>query len=102
MPAFIHALLVGMASVLSGVAFQVLIALGVGFVTFTGISVALTALHDFAAAQWGALPTAVLQVMGLVKVDQALNLIISAAAARFTLQGLTGGGIRRLVWKPGS
>lgn len=102
MPAFVYALLVGFASVVSSVAFQVLIALGIGFVTFTGISVGLTSLHDFAVSQWTALPVAVLQVLGLVKVDQALNLIISAAAARFTLQGLTGGGIRKLVWKAGS
>lgn len=102
MPAFIYALLVGFAGVLSSVAFQVLIALGIGFVTFTGISTGFEALHAFAVSSWGALPASVLQVMGLVRIDQALNLIISAAAARFTLQGLTGGGIRKLIWKPGA
>lgn len=102
MPAFIYALLVGLSSVLSSVLFQVLFALGVGFVSFTGISLVLSQLHAFAATQWSALPATVLQVMGLLRVDQALNLIISAAAVRFTLQGMTGGGIRKLVWKAGS
>lgn len=99
MPNFVYALLVGLAPILTNVFFQILLSLGVGFVTFTGMSVALGNLHTFAASQWSGLPSAVLQVLGLLRVDQALNLLISAATVRFTLQGLTGGGLRKMIWK---
>jgi len=97
MPAFIYAFLVGLVPVLSGTAFQILTALGFGVLTFTGLTLAMDQLHAFAAANWGNLPANVLAMVGLLRVDQALNLIISAVTVKYTLKGMVNGTFKAFV-----
>lgn len=97
MPAFVYALLVGLAGVLSQTVFAVLTSLGIGIATFTGINIALEQLHGFAVANWSGLPGNVLQMVGLLRIDQALNLIISAVVIKLTMRGLTSGALKTWV-----
>lgn len=94
MPAFVAALLVGLVPILTGTFFKVLAAIGIGVMTFTGINLALEQLHAFAASNWGSLPAGALGIVGLLRIDQALNLIISAVVAKFTLKGLSSGTLK--------
>ena len=97
MPAFVYAWLVGLVPVLTGTTFQILTALGLGVATFTGVTVAVDQLHAFAASNWGQLPTATLQIFGLLRIDQALNLMLSAVVVKFTLNGMVSGTFKRWV-----
>lgn len=99
MPPFIAALLLGLAPILSNVLAKVILAFGVGFAVYTGVDVALTTVKGVASSSWSGLPASVLGMLGLLRVDQALNLVLSAVTVRFVLEGMTGGGLRKLIWK---
>jgi hypothetical protein len=99
MPLFLAALLGGLVQAASSIAGRVLIALGVGYVSYTGI----TALLDWIKAQVvshlvGA-PATIVAIMGLLKIDVAVSIIFSALAARLVLQGLTSDKLTRMVIK---
>lgn len=99
MPGFIVAWLLALGPIFTNAIARVALAFGVGFAVYTGMDAVLDQVHSLALAQYGALPSAVVGMLGLMRVDQALNLILSAVAVRLTLEGLTGGGLRKLVWK---
>lgn len=99
MPAFIVSLLLGLAPILTGVLAKLLLAFGVGFAVYSGLDVALTEVKGVASSAWGGLPASVIGMLGLMRVDQALNLVLSAVSVRFVLEGMTGGGLRKLIWK---
>lgn len=99
MPLFLAALLGGLVQSASSIAGRVLIALGIGYVSYTGI----TALLDWIKAQVVAYlvgaPSTIVSIMGLLKIDVAVSIIFSALAARLVLQGLTSDKITRMVIK---
>lgn len=59
--------------------FRLLLAVGIGFVAFT---VGLPAFYAFIRDYFTTLPPDILQLVGILRVDQAITLILSAAAAR--------------------
>ena len=89
MPAFIPWLLTaffgGLKWVMGSLAAQVLIGLGIGVVTYTGMDVAM----DYAKAQainsFSGLPGEVIGALGYAKVGSFVNLIFSAMAMRLTM-----------------
>lgn len=70
---------------------KLLIALGFGFISYQGMG----ALMDFAlnaiAVNLNSVHPVILGMLGYMKVDKALNVIASAYAARWAIQGLTSG-----------
>lgn len=62
-------------SMVGPVAARVLAALGVSFVSVTGLAVAVTTLRDLVLTQLGALPLAALQLLGLFGVWEALGML---------------------------
>jgi hypothetical protein len=99
MPVFIAALLGGFISATSSFVGRVLLALGIGFVAYQGIDVALTALKASAVANLSALPFGLVGMLGVLKIGTGLNIIFSAITARLTIMGLTSGTIKRMVYK---
>lgn len=97
MPVFIAALIGGLVSAAGSFVGRVLIALGIGFVTFTGVDIALEALKAQAFAGLAALPVA--GILGTLKIGTGLNIVFSAITARLVLNGLTSGTIKRMVYK---
>lgn len=97
MPAFIAALLGGLLSITSSLVGRVLVALGIGTVTYTGITTAL----DYAKAQaLGALtggPAQLTQLLGFLGVGEFISIISSALLARLILNGLNSGALKRFV-----
>lgn len=96
MPAFITWLLGGLSIVLKYVAARVVFMLGIQVVTITGVAVVLNDLKDAFISTYTGLPATMLQVLGLLRIDQACLVIFSAITARYTL-GLAGGGFSRIV-----
>lgn len=99
MPIFIAAIggmLINVAGTIVG---RVLIALGIGVVTYTGISASLTFLKQQAIASFFSLPGEILAIVGAMKVGVAISIVSSALVARMVLNGLTGDTMKRLVYK---
>jgi len=99
MPVFLGALLGGLVSIAGSFIGRVLLALGVGFVSFTGIDTSLSALRDMAIANLGALPNGVVGMLGVMKIGTGLNILFSAFSIRMVLGGLTSGTVKRMVLK---
>ena len=78
------------ASIAGPVAVRVLLALGVGVATFTGLDVAVTYLKDTIVTGASGLAPVLVQFAGILRFDVAVNLIFGAITARLTLQGLSG------------
>ena len=81
---------------------QFLISLGFGVTVFSGFNYATSLLIESMVASMSGLPTAFIQLLGLMWVDKALNLLLSAGVTLLTLKGLRGGVMMRQTWwKPG-
>lgn len=102
MPVFIAALIGGLVQAAGSLVGRVLISLGVGFVVYQGVDVALTTFKTevFASLAQGvsALPM-IDRFMGVFQVGTCFNIIFSALSARLVLSGLTGGAIKRMIFK---
>lgn len=67
---------------------MVLKALGIGLVSYVGINFILGQITDVIINNALSLPVSVQQILGLLKFDVALNIILSAVATRLTLRGI--------------
>lgn len=59
--------------------FRILLAVGLGFLTFT---VALPQIYDFIRSYFTMLPPEVLGIVGILRMDIAITILISAAASK--------------------
>ncbi|MCY0852700.1 DUF2523 family protein [Cupriavidus sp. D39] len=81
---------------------RVLVALGLGFASFTGIDLmlgALTKLFKDKLLAMGDLPWNIVGVLGVLQVPYCFNLIVTTLLIRATLNGLTGGSLRKIISK---
>jgi len=95
MQIFIAALigaLVQMAGTLVG---KVLLSLGIGMVVYTGVDTSITWARDFAISQISSIGGNTLLAASALKVGVCISIITSALVARLTLNGLTGGTLKR-------
>lgn len=85
------------------IVYKVGTALGVGFVTYVGVSSLAGALRSHVEARFGSLPAQMLDMLALLEVDTAFGLMLSALSVRATLAGWNHLGRKRAqVWrKPG-
>lgn len=93
----IAGLLITLAGTLIG---KILLALGVGAVTYSGITLTINALQTFIFGQAGGIAGPAGQVFGLLHVLDAGEMIVSAVVVRYTLNGLSAGG-SIYKWKMG-
>jgi uncharacterized protein DUF2523 len=99
MPLFAAAFLGALVSAAGTIVGRVLIALSIGYVTYSGLSAGVGWVKDQVMAELGGLSAGVLQVVGTLQVDTAVSILASAVIARWTLRGLTGGALTRMVVK---
>lgn len=99
MPVFLAALGGVLINIAATVAGRVLIALGIGVVTYTGLDTTLDWLKSQAINSLSGLPADFVSLIAFLKVGVCINIIASATAARFVLQGLTGGAVKKWVLK---
>ncbi len=81
---------------------RVLVALGIGFVTFTGLEAMLGGVKSLFlsyVASVGSLPWNVVGILGVLKVGVSMNMILTTLAVRASLSGLSGGSIRKMIHK---
>ncbi|MBB4225608.1 DUF2523 family protein [Variovorax guangxiensis] len=89
MPAFLPWVLAaffgGLRYVAGSLAVQVLVGLGVGLVTYTGMDISLAYLKQQAIQALGGLPAEVIGALGYAKVGVFINIVTSAMVARMTM-----------------
>jgi hypothetical protein len=99
MPIFIAALLGGLVSAAGTLVGRVLISLGIGYVTFTGVDASIAFAKAAVVAGVGALPANAIAVAGALKIGVCISILTSALVARMTLAGLTSGAVTKMVTK---
>lgn len=93
-PAFMGALATSMGS-LAG---RVLIALGFGFVTYSGIDLGIAAMKKMVVDGVMGLPADIVGLVGYLWIDKALSVIFSAIATAIAMRAL-GGSVKKMVAK---
>lgn len=100
MPAFfIPALLGAIATVLGSMVGRILLALGIGFVTYQGFDLATTWLLNQIKASMAGIPTDILNFLAWLWVDRAVGLLFSAYTAALGIKTLGGTSMTKRVTK---
>ena len=99
MPVFIAALIGGLAQAAASLVGRVLLAMGFGYVSYTGVNTTITWLTNQIMSNLQGLSSDVLQFVALTKVDKAVAIISAAFLVRAMLNGLTSDTVKKLAMK---
>lgn len=99
MPAILLALFSGLGMAMSSLVGRVLVALGIQYVTYTGLDVGFDWVLGEAMTNLAGLPVEVANMIGLFRIDDAIQIIAGAVAARWAIAGLTSGSLTKMVLK---
>lgn len=99
MPLFVAALWGALLSMVGTLVGRVLVSLGIGYVTYTGIDSAITWSKSVFLSGMSGLPAAAVGIAGTMKIGVCVSMLLSALTARLVLAGLTSGSIKRMVQK---
>lgn len=92
-------LLGGLIEIMGSLVGQVLIALGISFFTYSGVDASLAwAKNHFFAYSTG-LPAVAIQIMGMLRVDVCVSMLMSALTARMTMRGMAAGAVKMMRFK---
>jgi len=90
MPYFIAALVGALGPMLMSVAGRVLVALGIGLVTYAAIDTGITAFKTQAFTYLAGAPATIVNILFMTKVDQAITIIFSAYLGTVAMRGISG------------
>lgn len=99
MPFLVSALIGGLIQALGTIVGRILISLGIGFAVYSGISTTLDYVKSTITSNLSGLPADVVAIASVTQIDTAVSIIFSAIVVRLTIQGLTSGSMRRMVFK---
>ena len=89
MPAVIAFLMRALFTAAPGIVVYTLKAIGFGLVTYTGMYYLTDTVKDYIFSNLGNVPAAWMSVLGLLKIDVCVNIIISAHAANLMSRGIS-------------
>jgi hypothetical protein len=92
----------GLLTIAGSLVGRVLLALGMGFVTFKGFDLTVSWLLDQIKSYMGQMPSDVLSFLGWCWVDKAIGMVFSSYTAAIAVKVAGGSGITKLVTKGGS
>lgn len=95
---FISALLGALASAMGSLVGRVLLALGIGFVTYKGIDLGITAMKTTVVNGVNALPADALGLIGYLWLDKALTVVFSGFVTALSMKAASG-SVKRMVTK---
>lgn len=99
MPFFIAALWGALIPMLGSFVGRILVSLGIGYVTYTGIDTAITFAKNAFLSGLSGLPANAVAMAGVLKIGVCVSMLLSAVTARFVMQGLVAGAVKRQVLK---
>ena len=97
MPVIIAMLWGALARVAGSIALQVLIALGIGFVTYKGADIGLNLFKDTVVSNINSLPTEVVGILGTLKVGTCINMVFSTLVVKMGMNGMQSGTFKKWV-----
>jgi maltodextrin utilization protein YvdJ len=68
---------------------KILVGLGIGAITYTGINAVLDAAKAELMANMSGLPSEIAALLGIAKFDIAINIVLSAVATRLLISGVS-------------
>jgi len=77
-----------LGSIVSGLVFRALASLGFAYVSYVGIGHLIDQVDGYVKTLFGAVPPEVAAVLGMAKLDVAINIILAAVIARLLLAGM--------------
>lgn len=77
-----------LAMIVAGLVFRALASIGFAYIAYTGLGSLVDTIDSYIKATFGQLPSEVVAILGLGKVDIAINIMISAVVARLLLAGM--------------
>ena len=98
MPIFVGLIWGGLVSILSSLVGRILIALAISYITYQGVDLLLNSIKAAAFANMGNMGPLV-GVVGMLKLSESLNVVVSAVVAKYTIAGMTSGSITKMVFK---
>ncbi len=99
MPLLIQALLGGLIQAAGTLVGKVLLSLGIGYVSYTGINLLFDSAKQTLFANIASQAPVAVQLAGVLQVGTCVNIMVSAALAKLVLAGLTNGTLTRMVTK---
>ncbi|WP_324761327.1 DUF2523 domain-containing protein [Ralstonia pickettii] len=82
---------------------RVLVALGIGFVMYTGVDAMMSGIKTLFlqyVSGMGSFPSVnVVGILGVLKVGTSMNMILTTLGVRASLSGLSGGSVRKMIQK---
>ncbi|HEY0563836.1 MAG TPA: DUF2523 domain-containing protein [Methylophilus sp.] len=100
MPLFLMGLLGGLGSIAGSLVGRVLVALGIGYITYQGLDIAISFFQTQAVSYL--LSSGYQEVnaaLNMLNIGKCINVTFSAIIARNVISGLTGGSITKTVIK---
>ena len=87
-----------LTTILGPLVSKVLTGLGIGAVSYVGINIMLDQVKNMVVSSFGAAGSDTLMLLGLAKVDIAINIVLSAVTARAVYAGMNAatGTIKKL------
>jgi len=99
MQIFIGALIGGLIQVLGTLVGKVLVSLGIGYAVYSGVDVSIAYARDMFINRISAQGANAVAVASALKVGVCVSIITSAITTRLTINGLTGGALKRFTLK---
>ena len=90
-------LLGGIIQVSGTIVGKVLISLGIGYVSYSGIDTAFSFARSEFLTGLSGLPADAVAMAGALKIGVCISMLLSALTVRATLGGLTSGTLKRMV-----
>lgn len=98
MPVLVVWLLRGLLGIAPSIIATVLARLGLGAVTYTGISLLVSSLNDQIFSAFSGVDPVVIQLFGVLQVGTCIKIMLSAITIKLTMKGLSGAGsIKKIV-----
>jgi hypothetical protein len=99
MPIFLASLLGGLVAAAGSIAGRVLISLGVGFISFSGVDATIDYIVSQIHTASGSLPSLVLAGLGLLQFDNVVGIMVAAVTSKMVLTGLQSGAVKKMIFK---
>lgn len=100
MPAFLIPAIAGaLVSIVSSLVGRVIMALGMGVVSYVGINAGIGVFKTYFADAMSGVGVDIAGLCGVLKLDAVLSIFIAAGLARLVINGATNGSIKRLAMK---
>lgn len=98
MQIFVMALIGGLASAMTSLVGRVLIALGIGFASYSGIDTLVSNLTQSIQGNLSGIPGSLWSWLALLKVQTSISIITSAFSTRVAMTALSG-TVKRMIFK---